>query len=187
MALSVLSFGNVPLRPSDKLLRSCSSGHILGCRGVASVVPLTIDRIEVNLDFHIFDIFDFDLLLGSSLEKLLYSSQGSLDEKLWETASAFATSCLENSMAKPLPKQKPIEKMMHASPFVLSEPILFEVAKSPADYDSEELLHLHEDERLSSPANEFEPLPAGPKYIVLDHGRDPTIISHNESLEMENP
>jgi hypothetical protein len=63
--------GNVRLRPSDKLLRSCPSGHILECRGVVSVMPLTIDRIEVNLDFHIFDILNFDLLLGSPLEKLL--------------------------------------------------------------------------------------------------------------------
>jgi hypothetical protein len=36
--------------------------------GVASSMPLIIDKIEVNLDFHIFDILDFDLLLGSPLE-----------------------------------------------------------------------------------------------------------------------
>jgi hypothetical protein len=38
--------------------------------------------------------------------------------------------------------------MMHISPFVSSEPILFEVAKSatPEEYDSEEILHLREDE-----------------------------------------
>jgi hypothetical protein len=61
-------------------LRSCSSGHILECQGVVSVVTLTIDKIEVNLDFHIFDILDSDLLLGYLLEKLLEASQGSLDE-----------------------------------------------------------------------------------------------------------
>ena len=31
------------------------------------------------------------------------------------------------------------------------------------------------------------PLPAGPEYIVLDHVRDPTMFSHDESLEIENP
>jgi len=60
--------GNVTLRPSDTLLKNCPSGHILECRGVASVVPLMIDKIEVNLDFYIFDILDFDLLLDSSLK-----------------------------------------------------------------------------------------------------------------------
>jgi hypothetical protein len=42
-------------------------------------------------------------------------------------------------------------------------------------------------ERPSSPSIEFKPLPAGSEYVVLDHDRDPTMISHDESLEMENP
>jgi hypothetical protein len=88
--------GNVTLGPSDKLLRSCPSGHILECWGVASAVPLTIDKIKINLEFHIFDILNFDLLLGYPLQKLHDASQGSLDEKLRETASTTFTSCLEN-------------------------------------------------------------------------------------------
>jgi hypothetical protein len=57
--------------------------------GVAWVVPLLVDKIKVNLDFHIFDVLDLDLLLGSPIEKLLDASRGSLDEKLREAASAF--------------------------------------------------------------------------------------------------
>ena len=106
--------GNVTLRPSDTLLKSCPSGHILECRGVASAVPLIIDKIEVNLDFHIFDILDFDLLLGFPLEKLL-SSQGSLDEMLRKTSSATGTFCLENSMANHFLEPNPLEEMMHES------------------------------------------------------------------------
>jgi len=82
--LAYTLLGNVMLRPSDTLLKSCPSGHILKCRGVASAVLLIIDKIEVNLDFHIFDILDFDLLLGFPLEKLL-GSQGSLDVTLRKT------------------------------------------------------------------------------------------------------
>ena len=66
--------------------------------GIASAVPLIVDKIEVNLDFHIFNILDSDLLLCSPFEKLLIS-HGSLDKKLRKTASA-TVSCLENSMAK---------------------------------------------------------------------------------------
>ena len=95
--LAYTLLGNVTLRPSNTLLKTCPSGHILKCREVASAMPLIIDKIEVNLDFHIFDILDFDLLLGSPFEKLL-TSQGSLDKKLRKTASA-TVSCLENSMA----------------------------------------------------------------------------------------
>jgi hypothetical protein len=147
--LAYTLLGNVPLRPSDKLLRSCPSGHTLKFRGVTSVMLLTIDKIKVNLNFHIFDILDFDLLLGYPLQKLLDASQGSLDEKLRETTSATATSCLENPTVKPLPKKNPLERMMHVSPFILFEPLLFEVIESttPKEYDSKETLHHCEDER----------------------------------------
>jgi hypothetical protein len=43
----------------------------------------------MHLDFYIYDILDFYLLLGLPLEKLL-ASHGSLDEKLRETGSATA-------------------------------------------------------------------------------------------------
>ena len=36
--------------------------------GVASVVSITIEKIDVNLDFHIFSILDFALLVGYPLE-----------------------------------------------------------------------------------------------------------------------
>ena len=35
--------------------------------------------------------------------------------------------------------------------------------------------------------SEFEPLTSGPEKVVLNHDRDSTMISHDESLEMENP
>ena len=109
-------------------------------------MPLIIDKIEVNVDFHIFDILDFDLLLGSPLEKLL-TSQGSLDKKLRKTASATVSS-LENSMAEHFPEPNPLKEMMHESRFIPSESILFEVAKSATfeEYNSEVTLHFCEDE-----------------------------------------
>jgi hypothetical protein len=46
-------------------------------------------------------------------------------------------------MAKPLLKQNSLKKMMHVSPFVSSDNVLFEIAKSatPKVYDLEETLH----------------------------------------------
>ena len=194
MEVNVLSWhlaydllGNVTLRPSDTLLKSCPSGHILECRGVASAVTLIIDKIEVNLDFHIFDNLNFDLFLGSLFEKLLVS-QGSLDEMLRKTASATATSCLENPMAKQLPKPSLLKEMVHESPFISSEPVLFEMVGTAIseEYDSNEILHFCEDERSSSPLDEFEPLSFGLEYIVLDLDRDTNMILNDASLEMEN-
>ena len=72
-------------------------------------MPTTIDKIEVNLDFHIFDILDFDLLIGYPLENFHHSPLGSLHEKLGGMTSA--STCLENSLAKPCPKHNPLEEM----------------------------------------------------------------------------
>ena len=55
--------GNKPLTLTDKYFKS-SSGLYFECRGIARDVPIIIDKIEVHLDFHIYDIIDFDLLLG---------------------------------------------------------------------------------------------------------------------------
>jgi hypothetical protein len=72
--ISYTLLGNVMVRPSDKLLKSCPFRHILECRGVACVVSLLVDKIKLNIDFHIFDVLDLDLLLGSPVDKLLDAS-----------------------------------------------------------------------------------------------------------------
>ena len=100
--LAYTLLGSVALKPSGKLFESCPQGQILECQGLASAVPVIIDKIEVNLDFHIFDILDFDLLIGYPLENFHHSPLGSLLEKLGEMTSA--SPCLENSLAKSCPK-----------------------------------------------------------------------------------
>ena len=120
--------GNKPLTPTDKYFKN-PSGMYFECRGIARDVPITIDKLEVHLDFYIYDILDFDLLLGLPLEKLR------------ETGSATATPHLENLLAKPLPEQNSFKEMMHTSPFISSEPVLFGVQESSEEYDSEDSLH----------------------------------------------
>ena len=97
--------GAVTLRLSDKLFKRCPFGHILKYQRVASVVPLTLEKIEVHLDFHILYVLNFDILQGYPLENFLTSHQESLDELLRETTSATATSYLENPRAKLHPEQ----------------------------------------------------------------------------------
>jgi hypothetical protein len=62
--------GNKPMTQTNKYLRS-PSGLFFECRGIARDVPVTIDKIEDRLDFHVYDVIDFDLLLGYPLEKHL--------------------------------------------------------------------------------------------------------------------
>ena len=156
--------------------------------GVACVVLLTLDKIKVNLDFHIFDILDLDVLLGYPLEKLLDLSEGSLDEKLREAASANYISFLENHSAKPAPKQNLLNDVMHVFPFVSSKLARFEVAEfsAPKVCNLEGTLHFCEDER-SSLSTSFKSLPAGPFYVDFDLDQKSTLIFHDESLEMNNP
>jgi hypothetical protein len=110
--------------------------------GGCCAVPLLIDKVKVNLDFHIFDVLDLDLILVYLLEKLLNASRGSLDDKLREAASATTPLFSENYMEKPLLKQNPLKEMMHVPPFTLSKPILVEVVEfsTPQEYDSEDPL-----------------------------------------------
>jgi hypothetical protein len=37
-------------------------------------MPLLVDKIKVNLHFHIFDVLDLDLLQGSPIDKILDAS-----------------------------------------------------------------------------------------------------------------
>ena len=60
--------GNKPLTPTDKYCKSLFR-LFFECRGIARDVPIIIDKIEVRLDFHIYDNIDFDLLQGYPLEK----------------------------------------------------------------------------------------------------------------------
>ena len=120
--------GNRPLTSTDKYFKS-PSGLYFECRGIARDVHITIDKIEVHLDFHIYDILDFDLLLCLPLEKLL-APHGSLDQKLRESDSATATPHLENLLAKPLPKQNLLKTMVHTSPFQSSKPVFLEDVES---------------------------------------------------------
>ena len=91
-------------------------------------------------------------------------------------------------MVKHFPEPNPLKEMMHESLFIPSESILSEVAKYAAseEHNSEVTLHFCEDEQQSSLLSEFEPLSSGPKEVVLDHNRDSTMISHDESLDMKN-
>ena len=59
--------GNKPLTLTNKYFKS-PSGLYFECRGIARDVPIIIDKIEVRLDFHIYDILDFDIFLGYPLE-----------------------------------------------------------------------------------------------------------------------
>jgi hypothetical protein len=75
--------GNIPLVSTNRLFKS-PSGLIFECCGIARAVLVIIDKTEVHLDFHIYAILEFDILIGYPLENLIQEkpSHGGLDENV---------------------------------------------------------------------------------------------------------
>jgi hypothetical protein len=57
------------LVPTDKLFKS-PLGLFFECCGIARAMLIIINEIEVHLDFHIYAILEFNILIGYPLEKL---------------------------------------------------------------------------------------------------------------------
>jgi hypothetical protein len=55
--------GNMSLVPTNKLFKS-PSGLIFECCGIARAMPIIVDKNDVHLDFHIYAILEFELLIG---------------------------------------------------------------------------------------------------------------------------
>ena len=112
-------------------------------------MPIIIDTIEVFIDFHIFAILEFDLLIGYPLDNLSKEklSHGSLDEKFGKTASAIPIFHPEIPMAKHNPNHDPVEEVKFISPFIS---------------------HPCEAKRPSLPSPKLEPCPSGQHDITLE-------------------
>ena len=128
---------------------------------------MEINETEVHLDFHIFVILDFDILIGYPFEKKLLQekpSHGSLNEKLGKTAFTTPISHPESPMAVHHPNKDPFEEVKFISSFI-----------------SHELSC--ETERSSLPSLKPKKCPSGHPNVVLDDGRDSTLILHDLSLK----
>ena len=58
---------NMQLTPTTKLLK-CLSGQILPSEGIFHLIPIKIDETKVYLSFYVFNIWEFDLLIGHPIE-----------------------------------------------------------------------------------------------------------------------
>jgi hypothetical protein len=160
--------GKMPLVSTNKLFKS-PLGLFFECCGITRDVSVIIDRIEVFMDFHIYAILEFDILIGYPLENLIQEkpSHEGLDEKLGTTASTTPIPCPASPMAEHLPNHDPFEEAKFISPFI--SPRLSSETESP-----------------SSPSLEPKPCPSGHPNVILDDGRDSTLIMHDGSFEKEN-
>ena len=58
---------NMHLTPTTKLLKSLL-GKILPSEGIFHLIPIRVDETKVYLSFYIFNIWEFDLLIGHPIE-----------------------------------------------------------------------------------------------------------------------
>jgi hypothetical protein len=130
-------------------------------------VPVIIDKIEVFVDFHIYAILEFDILIGYPLKNLIQEkpSHGGLDDKLGKTAFVIH---LETPMAEHLPNHYPFEEAKFIFPFI-SPKLACETEHTP------------------SPSLEPKSCPSGHLNVVLDSDRESTLILHDRFCAMDMP
>jgi hypothetical protein len=75
--------GKMPLVSTNKLFRS-PLGLFFECCGIVKDMAVIIDKIKVFIDFHIYAILEFDILIGYPLENLIQEKpfHWGLDDKL---------------------------------------------------------------------------------------------------------
>ena len=100
--------GTQPLTPTARTLRTPK--EIKQGLGIEHNVTLHHEDVEMSLDFYIFDIQDFDILIGHPLETLFDnpSKTEEINVKLGRDTYPIQVTRARNSVAKP-PPSMPIE------------------------------------------------------------------------------
>lgn len=82
--------------------------------------------LRLSLIFHVFEIFNFDLLIGYPIEKLFFDVPRTwiLDIRLGKFVYSVPISWSKNSLMEPVPESEPIEKVLAISPHDSSESLL---------------------------------------------------------------
>ena len=144
--------------------------------------------MEIALDFHVFEVQDFDVLIGCPLEKnfLDVSILGRIDESLG--GKSYSLPIGRNSLADPFPQEEPAEEVLVVMPDDSSKPSLERDAKLfiQEEDDLDETLELSIHEQPTHPRIELKPHPTNPHFVDPDHNQDTTMIFHDEPLETEN-
>ena len=75
--------GDEPFAPTTKILRDAPRSRLEGLE-ILHNISIYHDNVEVALDYHVFDIQNFDIMIGHPLEKLIMEppASGNLDIKL---------------------------------------------------------------------------------------------------------
>jgi hypothetical protein len=162
------------LASTTKLLKSLLGHNVLSL-GILCALPIFVNETQVLLNFYIFDVMEFDLLIGQPIEKLIQEGQIEklnikLGKKNFELSVPVTYSL--NTKMEPLPELDPIEEVNVAYLDDLIEPNLEDEAQFFIDEENENPIDLESlDEVLepSKPSSELKPLPSGLRYVFLNN------------------
>jgi hypothetical protein len=116
---------DIPLVPTTKLLKSLS-GHIVTSLEILCALPILVNGTKVHLNLYIFDVMEFDLLIGQPIKRLIHEGKKEkLNIRLGKNfkLSVSITHFL-NAKIEPIPELGPVEEVKVASLDDLIEPNL---------------------------------------------------------------
>ena len=178
---------DIPSIPTNKLLKSYW-GHIIPSLGVLSALYIVINDFRILLNFYIFDVWDFNVMIGVPIIKLLQEGHnGKLDIKFrkWFSFSIPITNTVKVK-AKLLLELDPIEEVKSSKFNNFSQPLENDT-KFFIEEEEEDLTDPKPLDELLEPLNppiELKPLPSGLKYVFLNNDHKyPVIISDKLSDE----
>ena len=107
---------NMHLTPTTKLLKSLL-GQILPSKGIVHLIPIKVNETNVYLSFYVFDIWEFDLLIGHPIKRLLHEGRkDSINVSLGKSINLSIPITRSLHVKTELsPEQDPMEEIMAAS------------------------------------------------------------------------
>ena len=152
-------------------------------------MPVWHDDVTTLLDFHVFEVSDFDILIGHPIEKLLsILPTGGFDMKLGRRSYSIPILGAKNPVSDPLPPHDSVEDMMV---ILLGESLEKALEEDSTLFiqeedDSGEVFELPKFEPPSRPSIELKALPSGLRYAFLHGNTESHVIISDKLSEAES-
>jgi hypothetical protein len=163
-----------------------SRGTSLKGLGILHDISLHMKDADLSLDFHVFEIPDFDIMIGHPLEKLFVGIHlsGKMDLKLGRNTVTIPITQTKNSVIEPLP---PLMEVMSVAPFESPESSLEKDTQLFIEEEDDlgETIELPKEEVLTRPPIELKPLPSGLRYVFLNGNTQTSVIISDKLSEEE--
>lgn len=183
-----LCLGEHLCTPTVRSLRLAPRSILQGL-GILHNITLYHENVEIVLDFHIFDIPDFDVLIGHPLEKLFANppETGELDINLGKDSFPIQVTRAKNSVAEPPPIYDLPAEVMSVGPIDTLESSLEKDAELFIEEEDElgETVDLPKEEPPTQPPIELKPLPAGLRYVFLNGETQTPVVISNQLSDKE--